>query len=549
LKIKNDNPKIYHFSINKLIKISILKIINPMLSYLTKFNNLPEDLRKKVSTPASMQAIGELEKKYDLSLATLVMKVMVKEISIVDLPKYFVFENNLAIQQAEELTDILKKNVFGAVADYLGIIIEDKTDGQSLNSWMEKKKEETAVRSSSFFFSPEDEEEVKNIAQKLVGVKDENTPDNSGEILKDIITKLRLIFSSEELNKRFEQILRTYVKGIRTKIDTRQALAKAIDSGGLELESKTIDDILNFVDAKISAAQPVITAKPPVKMSVPEDIMLPFKTPASGDAKTGSSGLPAGTPDKNISDMISGRSRDFDYDYAKLAALKKPDAEANQPPVASKIPVEPVKNDGAQIPAPAAGNSKADFLDFSKNNQAAAPMPDNKKVNYDDIIARAKRIAQDANVKINRAPAGKPNVAEKTIEDINIINLRRPNADNKVRMDDVKYVPKLMGPVDELREMDMVNFRRINKNPADAIKKIVEKINFLEDESYSQRLEGIKAWRQSPVNRLYLSIGQESIMQKKPINVIIDEWKSAKHECLTGEEFSAIMELNKEIRY
>jgi hypothetical protein len=234
-----------------------------MLSYLTKFNNLPDDLRAKISAPAVMQAIGELEKKFNLTLATLVMKVMVKEISIIDLTKYFIFENNLSQHDAADLTGQLKKSVFGGAADYLGIIAEKEDNSRLVDSWLEKKKEEIAVRSSSFFFSPEDEEEIKIIAQKLIGAGGENSSDKSEEILRDIISSIEEPFSSMELNKRFEQILKTYVKGIRTKIDTRQALAKPINSGGLEMELPRIDVILNLVDAKISGGQPPLAVKPP----------------------------------------------------------------------------------------------------------------------------------------------------------------------------------------------------------------------------------------------------------------------------------------------
>ena len=116
-------------------------------------------------------------------------------------------------------------------------------------------------------------------------------------------------------------------------------------------------------------------------------------------------------------------------------------------------------------------------------------------------------------------------------------------------MEDVKYIPKLMGPIDELKEMDLVNFRRLSSDPLAAAAKIKEKINFLEEEGYSQRLNGIKAWRQNPINKLYLTIGQESISSQKPVKAVIDERKSADREYLTDREFTAIMDINKELRF
>jgi hypothetical protein len=170
------------------------------------------------------------------------------------------------------------------------------------------------------------------------------------------------------------------------------------------------------------------------------------------------------------------------------------------------------------------------------------------------LIWLKKRIAQEANIDIKEnSPVNvkyETSPVETENDKLNTINARRQkNIDGKVRMDDVKYVPKLMGPVDELREMDLTNFRRINSDSTKAAEKIKEKIYFLEDESYSQRLKGIKSWRQSPVNKLYLEIGEESIVNKKPINVIIDERKASGRDFITSEEFTAIMELNKDLRY
>ena len=119
----------------------------------------------------------------------------------------------------------------------------------------------------------------------------------------------------------------------------------------------------------------------------------------------------------------------------------------------------------------------------------------------------------------------------------------------KIRMEDVKYVPKLSGPIDELGDMDLTNFRRLNEDPTAAARKIKEKIEFLEDDGYAKRLEGIKAWRECPVNKLYLSLGEKSINENKSIDNIISEGTSQGEEVLSKKEFIAIMELNKDLRF
>jgi len=97
-----------------------------MLNYLEKFKSLPADLRQRVSSPAVMASLSAIEKKYNVNLATVIMRVMVNDISLVDLPKFFVFENDMDGRQAEKLTEELKRDVFVVVADHLGIAVESR---------------------------------------------------------------------------------------------------------------------------------------------------------------------------------------------------------------------------------------------------------------------------------------------------------------------------------------------------------------------------------------------------------------------------------------
>ena len=53
-----------------------------MITYLEKFNSLPKELRDKISSHEVMTIIGELERKYAISLASVVMRVMIKELNI-----------------------------------------------------------------------------------------------------------------------------------------------------------------------------------------------------------------------------------------------------------------------------------------------------------------------------------------------------------------------------------------------------------------------------------------------------------------------------------
>ncbi len=493
-----------------------------MLSYLDKFNNLEPDLREQVSSDAALAAMEELEQKYGVSLAGVVMRVMVKEISIVDLPKYFVFEFGINGRTAEELTEELKTKVFLGVADYLGFAISEAGVAASegkYDAWLNNKRGEADVQGSSFFFSPEDEEEVRELAKKVEAFTPtpgqvQKIADDNEQKIDQICRQLKISFSSTELNSRFRKIMSTYIKGVRNKVDVKQTLIKAIDAGGLSMDPIYVDNILLVAD-KVNES---FISVPPAVATAPKA--------------------------DDYSKLTQSGARDIDYDFSRLA---KP-APVNVPAPATatateSVPLQFVDDnkvaaiDGAEDAKKAeSGNEVIDLTKLDNTEPDLTNQPDLPKTLSADTIERS---AATDGLKPARMSAP-----------INIATARRAAlTDDRMKLEDVRYKPKLTGPVDELGEMDAVNFRRLNSDPIVAAGKIKQKISNLEEESYARRLAGIKSWRQSPINKLYLAIGQASILNKKGVPAVIEEMTNSGQDYLTTEEFNAVMNLNKELKY
>lgn len=120
---------------------------------------------------------------------------------------------------------------------------------------------------------------------------------------------------------------------------------------------------------------------------------------------------------------------------------------------------------------------------------------------------------------------------------------------DKPRMADIRAPYRVLGPVDELRTMSLDEFRRLGTTVADATKKLMEKINLLEEESYTKRADGIAAWKQSPVNQLYLDVGRASMEAAKPVEDVIHERQQAGTPTLTIDEFTGVVDLNRLLRF
>lgn len=113
----------------------------------------------------------------------------------------------------------------------------------------------------------------------------------------------------------------------------------------------------------------------------------------------------------------------------------------------------------------------------------------------------------------------------------------------------VKAPINLTGPVEELSAMTLQNFRRLASGPAQQAEKILAKIALLEKDSVTKKSQGIEAWRNSEVYRLYLDLGEESLKSAKNIAAIIKSRLDSNQESLSVEEFAAISDLNKNLRF
>jgi len=119
----------------------------------------------------------------------------------------------------------------------------------------------------------------------------------------------------------------------------------------------------------------------------------------------------------------------------------------------------------------------------------------------------------------------------------------------KPQVTDVRFVPRLTGPTEELRRMSIKEFRRIAKDPKKVIERILDKIDSLAETGYDKKIVGIKAWRESPVNQLYLQMTQEALTTDISIEAVSKAFADRGGEFLTPEEIRAIVHLNGSLRF
>lgn len=136
----------------------------------------------------------------------------------------------------------------------------------------------------------------------------------------------------------------------------------------------------------------------------------------------------------------------------------------------------------------------------------------------------------------------KPAKAELTVGSV------APKAlDRKVT--DVVPASRLMGPIDQLKNLSTLEFRRMSSDPLEASRKIEDLLAALMATSYEERVSGINAWRKSPLNQLYLAISEEALSAGMPIPDVCSKRRKEGKDCLSPTEIKAVVVLNAKLRF
>ena len=109
-----------------------------------------------------------------------------------------------------------------------------------------------------------------------------------------------------------------------------------------------------------------------------------------------------------------------------------------------------------------------------------------------------------------------------------------------------KVVPQIVDPVEFYGTLSLEDLRR-EQTPEEFTRKIQEKIQSESVDDYMHKTKTIGAWKRSPLYKLYLMIGQQSLMDG--ISVAAYVIKKTGENFMTYQEFEAIGELNRRLRF
>ncbi len=116
-------------------------------------------------------------------------------------------------------------------------------------------------------------------------------------------------------------------------------------------------------------------------------------------------------------------------------------------------------------------------------------------------------------------------------------------------LEDVKFIPKLVGPLEEMKNFSLDDLRKLSAKPTDAIRRFFDKLEVLRSEAMEKKIAGIGAFKTSPLWQSYLEIVNQALIgEKNPSDVIASRLALNKSE-MSQDEFNAIIELSANLRF
>ena len=126
--------------------------------------------------------------------------------------------------------------------------------------------------------------------------------------------------------------------------------------------------------------------------------------------------------------------------------------------------------------------------------------------------------------------------------------MQRSRQVDRPTISDIVRPSKTLGPAEELKSLTLTEWRRMGQGAAESSRRLIEKFQHLQRESFALWTAALSGWRQSEVYQLYLDMGRQSLDQGIPIQEVISVRAKGGQTYLSEHEFYAIADLNRKLQ-
>lgn len=126
--------------------------------------------------------------------------------------------------------------------------------------------------------------------------------------------------------------------------------------------------------------------------------------------------------------------------------------------------------------------------------------------------------------------------------------VRRERMIDRPAIVDITRPSKTLGPADEMRTLTLMEFRRLGQGANESTARLLAKFVELQRESFTMWAEALSGWRHSEVYQLYLDMGRQSLEQATSISDVIKQRAAANELYLSEHEFTALADFNRQLQ-
>ncbi|HLD20196.1 MAG TPA: hypothetical protein VJB93_03055 [Patescibacteria group bacterium] len=189
----------------------------------------------------------------------------------------------------------------------------------------------------------------------------------------------------------------------------------------------------------------------------------------------------------------------------------------------------------AQPPAPSIPTTEAPDVPKQQALQSAVDRPSAQKISFDAFAQPSGETSRTSSLQPVTSMSQKIPVRK-------VVDTQKPN------MQDIAPIrpmgQQVMGTVEQLGTISLDDVRMSPHGVVDIFARVQHEITMMAQQSYDKRLAAIRQWRQSPLYKQYVSVGNRAMQGAKPVSQVISEDGS---NGLTQEEFDAIADFNAEL--
>jgi hypothetical protein len=531
-----------------------------------QFHSLPKAIRDGVATPSAIQAIDELEAQYPgVDLANIVMRTVVHEFPIADLPKIISSECNLDPQTGKRIADSLIAKIFvGDIAEYLGLAPAVPTPAPApVAPAMPPTPVQVPLAPLPSVPTPVAMPVSRELPSSPVAppknlpiapVSMSETPPMPKVPAPSIRSTAPQPMTTSDLDRTLPI----------SKPTTSPMMAPATPIGPVSPTTQYSDEDAKEIESQVARLKQLSNINPNqdfdtiARRTLTEqnlaysDELLDRRAVAiikarlkgvrstdetqeilTRDAKIGGLGL-----DLEIAKNVATAADKYAQELKAKGMVREPEAMPPPPPV-------PIPKISQERPEPKPlfrreGTTVSPVIPVGVTDAPRASRPIVRPV---DIPAPAPAPTPVKTVPVMVTP--KPSAIQAMSAPT--MSSKQRGVDRPTTADVVRPMTRALGPAEEMRSMTLIEFRRLGQGAGESAQRLLDKFKHLQKESFAVWAEAVAGWRQSDVYQLYLQMGRDSMEKGIPMSQVIADRGRQGQPYLSEHEFTILADLNRHL--